>query len=132
MKLSDNDYEKIKEWYCQYQGIEDESLYWNKSIIIGDKLTHSDIMEVLEDFFESDFIAQIAGNKLDLLEEIQGLTEQLLHKDTGICTWKWDKIRKDYNTDCGACFDFPDRTANLKYTDIKYCPFCGNIIKEQL
>ena len=64
MRLSDKEYEDVKAWYCKYQGIKDESKYWNQSIMIGGKYTHSDAMELLQDFFDAPIISEMYQKEL--------------------------------------------------------------------
>jgi len=48
--------------------------------------------------------------------------------DVEVCEWKIDK-EKGYHSTCGEFIEFI-AFVSIPSTDFKYCPFCGNKIKE--
>ena len=45
------------------------------------------------------------------------------------CKWKYDEIHDVYTTGCNDAFTL--ESGNLEENNMKYCPFCGNIIEQQ-
>jgi hypothetical protein len=47
-KISDRNYAELKNWYCQKQGIEDNSKNWNSKV----EISNSDILQLIMDYIE--------------------------------------------------------------------------------
>ena len=47
-----------------------------------------------------------------------------------VCKWKYDAYQNCYETDCDNAFQFTE--GNVSDNGVKFCPYCGKIIEEEI
>ena len=59
---------------------------------------------------------------------INGLLLEVKLLTTETCTWAYDDIDGNHDTECGRSHYFPDGT--IEENGYKFCPFCGKEMEE--
>lgn len=57
--------------------------------------------------------------------------ECVMVKNGETCEWTWDSIHYKWNGACGAAWQFNGADDTPTDNDMRYCPMCGKLIKEQ-